>query len=67
MEKGDLVIVMENFPDWDWLEYTTGDIGIVVNGVKNEYTYWLVQVFFPRTNATRSVAVYHLKKLQDLQ
>ena len=29
MEAGDLVIVVESLPDWYWLTYTTGHIGII--------------------------------------
>jgi len=28
MKVGDLIIVVESLPDWHWLTYTTGHIGI---------------------------------------
>ena len=58
MKKGDLIIVVESLPDWYWLTYTTGHVGMITKkrtnismscGTQSELKLWMnpfLQILF---------------------
>ncbi len=68
MEAGDLVIVVESLPDWYWLTYTTGHIGIIrktrVNVVDSIDP--ICEVFFFHNEEVHPVPTSFIRKLDDL-
>lgn len=67
MEAGDLIIIIENLPSWDWLDYRTGDIGIVLK-IRPEYlNFTIVEVKIIRTGETHPIPQHFIKKLKETE
>jgi hypothetical protein len=67
MEKGDLIIVTFEWPpDWDWLDYRTGDIGIVTSVMKG-LGYPVLQIYFFHNGIRRPVPKEYVKALKEMQ
>lgn len=67
MEVGDLIIVTQYWPpDWNWLDYTTGDLGIIVK-VKPGYYENLLVIFFFHNETERPVPEKYVKALKERQ
>jgi hypothetical protein len=63
MKKGDLIIITQPFPDWEWVDYNTGDVGIVMK-VRLYKTFTnVVDVFFFHNEEYHPVPIDFLKKL----
>ena len=60
LSKGDLVIVIEPMPNWSWLNYHTGDLGIVMDLRDYKYEFKVTTVFFFKTEAIEKVPDYFL-------
>ncbi len=58
MKVGDLIIIVESLPDWSWLIYTTGHIGLV--------TKVIYEIFFFHNNQTHPVLRSFMKLLSEL-
>jgi len=63
--KGDLVIVVEPFPKWKWMNYTTGDIGIIIEMRDYQYGFRIARVFFLKTSNVESVPDHFLLRIED--
>lgn len=65
MKPGDLVIVVESLPDWHWLTYTTGHIGIFmkVRGNPIGARDPVCEVFFIHTEEIHPVPSSFLRTL----
>jgi len=62
MEIGDLVEVVFRLPNWEWLRYKTGDIGIVVD-IRDYgalYDYRIFRVFIISEQRIESIPETHL-------
>ena len=57
MEKGDLVIITEELPNWDWLSYRMGDMGILMEtrDYGPLYEYRICKIFLLRTEKIESI------------
>ncbi len=64
-KKGDLILVTEEFPDWDWLDYTTNDIGIVMRVRDYNYGFLILDVYFFRNEIQVPVPDYFTELLSD--
>lgn len=53
----------EQFPDWEWLEYTTNDIGIVMSIRDYNYGYLVLEVYFFSKEQTTTVPSYFIELL----
>jgi hypothetical protein len=65
MKEGDLIIVTEPFPDWEWVEYTTGSIGIIINKRAEGYHYTVIDVYFFHSQKLRAIPSTYVKVLKD--
>ena len=65
MEIGDLVIVTMEFPDWEWLSYTTGDIGVVLGIQKYSQTHIVLRIFFTTRQLEAKIPEYYVEKLRS--
>lgn len=65
MEIGDLVIVTMEFPDWEWLDYTTGHIGVVLGIQKFSHNYTVLRVFFITQQVTAKIPEFYVQKLRS--
>jgi hypothetical protein len=67
MVEGDLVIIIESFPDWHWLTYTTNDIGIIVKtrGRMATHSYPVCEVFFFHNKETHPVPLRFVRLLSE--
>ena len=63
--KGDLVIVVEPFPRWEWMNYTTGDIGIIIEMRDYQYGFRVARVFFLKTSSVESVPDHFILRVED--
>lgn len=62
MELGDLVEVVESLPEWGWLSFKTGDIGIVreIRDYGPLYDYRIIRVYLPRMDRIESIPEHFL-------
>ena len=65
MKEGDLVIVVESLPDWYWLTYTTGHIGIITKKRTNVIDT-TVEVFFFHNEEIHPVPENFIRLLSEL-
>ena len=65
IESGDLVVVTEQFPDWDWLEYTTNDIGVVTKIRDYNFGFLILDIYFFRNKIQTTIPEYFVKQLSD--
>ena len=65
MEIGDLVIVTMEFPDWDWLPYTTGDVGVGLGIQKFSQTHIVLRIFFITRQMESKIPEYYVEKLRS--
>ena len=63
INEGDLILITETFPEWDWLEYTTGDTGFVVRVRDYNYGFLILDVFFFRKEIQVPVPDYFVELL----
>lgn len=67
MEVGDLIVIIEDLPNWDWLDYRTGDIGIVMK-IRPEYlNFTIVEVRLIRTGEKHPIPKHFIKKLKETE
>jgi len=66
MKNGDLIIVTEPFPDWDWVEYTTGSIGIIIKIRPEGTDYAIIEVYFFHSQKLRAIPSTYVRLLKDL-
>ncbi len=68
MEAGDLVIVVESLPDWYWLTYTTGHVGIIRKRRTNAIDAIdpICEVFFFHNEEVHPVPLSFIRKLDDI-
>ena len=45
ISKGDLVVVIEPMPNWSWLKYHTGDLGIVLDIRDYKYGFKVTKIY----------------------
>jgi len=65
MKNSDLIIVTGSFPDWDWVEYTTGSIGIIINIRPRGIHYAIVEVYFFHSQKLRAIPSTCIMLLKD--
>ena len=63
--EGDLVIVVEPMPNWSWLNYHTGDIGIVVKLENYQYGFRIVCVYFFESSEIEKVPDHFLLRIDN--
>jgi len=67
MKEGDLIIVTFEWPlDWHWLDYTTGDIGIITR-VRPEHNSTLLQIYFFHNGVERPVPKDYVRALKEMK
>lgn len=66
INKGDLVIVLEKMPHWDWIPYWEGDIGLVVQKLSFFKSMPCVKVYFFRSQTTEAVPEEYLMVLEKV-
>lgn len=68
MEAGDIIIVVESLPDWYWLTYTTGHIGIIIKKRKNviDTNYPICEVFFFHNEEIHPVPEHFIRLLSEI-
>ena len=59
-------MVTEEFPDWEWLEYTTNDIGFVMNIRDYNYGYLVLDVYFFKDHLRVTVPSYFVESLRQI-
>ena len=60
LNKGDLVIVIEPMPNWSWLNYHTGDLGIIMGLRDYKYNFRVVEVYFFNSGIVEKVPDHFL-------
>lgn len=65
IKKGDLILVTEKLPDWDWLDYTTNDIGIVMRVRDYNYGFLILDIYFFRNEIKTTIPDYFTEPLAD--
>lgn len=68
MIEGDLIIVVESLPDWYWLNWTTGHIGVIVKkraNVINTRTP-ICEVFFFHNEEIHPVPEHFMRTLVEI-
>lgn len=65
MAPGDLVIVTKELPDWHWLDYTTGHIGIITSIRHSTKTSQILGVFILNTQKVCVIPSYFVKLLGE--
>ena len=65
MKVGDLVIVVEEFPDWDWLRYNTGQVGIIKNIRRGFDKSLVLDVYFFNTMRVEPIPSYYIETLEE--
>lgn len=65
MKVGALVIVIENFPDWDWLRYKTGQVGIIKNIRRGFDRSLMLDVYFFETMRVEPIPSYYVEILEE--
>ncbi len=60
LNEGDLVIVIEPMPNWSWLNYHTGDLGIIVRLRNYKYNFRVVEVYFFKSGNIEKVPDHFL-------
>tara|TARA_R110000796_G_scaffold220764_1_gene336844 strand:+ start:613 stop:780 length:168 start_codon:yes stop_codon:yes gene_type:complete len=53
------------FPDWDWLSYTTGDIGVVLDIQKYSQTHIVLRVFFITRQLESKIPEFYVEKIKE--
>ena len=68
MIEGDLIIVVESLPDWYWLTWTTGHVGIVVKKRRNVINPInpIVEVFFFHNEEIHPVPEHFIRLLSEI-
>lgn len=68
MKEGDLIIVVESLPDWYWLTYTTGHVGIVIKKRTNiiDTNYPICEVFFFHSEEAHPVPEHFIRLLSEI-
>ena len=68
MMRGDLVVIVESLPDWSWLTYTTGHIGIVrkIRGNIIDSRDPIYEIFFLHSSQTYPVPKSFMRLLSEL-
>ena len=68
MKEGDLIIVVESLPDWYWLTYTTGHIGIIIQKRTNviDTNYPICEVFFIHSEEVHPVPEHFIRLLSEI-
>lgn len=66
INKGDLVIVLEKMPNWDWLPYCEGDIGFVVEKLSFFKSMPCVKVYFFKSQKAEAVPEEYLMILEKV-
>jgi len=68
VKVGDLIIIVESLPDWSWLIYTTGHIGLVtkVRTGTVDARDPIYEIFFFHNNQTHPVLRSFMKLLSEL-
>ncbi len=65
ISKGDLVVVVEPMPNWSWLNYHTGDLGIVLDIRDYKYGFKVTKIYFFRTDAFEKVPDHFLSRIDN--
>ena len=60
LSEGDLVIVVEPMPNWSWLNYHTGDLGIVVKLREYKHSFRIIDVYFIKSGNIEKVPDHFL-------
>lgn len=68
VEVGDIIIVVESLPDWYWLTYTTGHIGIIIKKRANIIGTIdpICEVFFVHNEEVHPVPERFIKLLSEI-
>jgi len=68
MKAGDLIIVIESLPDWYWLTYTTGHVGIILKKRTNvvNATNPICEVFFFHSEEVHPVPEHFIRTLGEI-
>ena len=68
MKEGDLVIVVESLPDWYWLTYMTGHVGIITKKRRNviNSTFPICEVFFIHSEEIHPVPENFIRLLSEI-
>lgn len=69
MKEGDLVIVVEPLPDWNWLDYSLGSIGIIIRdrSIGRSSIDAILEVYFFETQVKVPVPKQFLSTLGNLK
>jgi hypothetical protein len=65
VERGDLIIVTEEFPDWEWRDWHTGDIGIVMKVRKLTPDFIALNVLFLKNNVMAVIPIDYVSLLEE--
>lgn len=68
MKEGDLIIVVESLPDWYWLTWTTGHIGIITKKRRNAINTInpICEVFFIHSEEIHPVPEHFIRLLSEI-
>lgn len=66
MEKGDLVVIIEELPNWNWLSYRTGDMGVLmeIRDYGPLYEFKIFRVFLLKTERIESIPEHFLASVE---
>ena len=65
LNEGDLVIVVEPMPTWSWLNYHTGDLGIILKLKEYKHGFRIVEVYFFMSGNVEKVPDHFLSRVFD--
>ena len=63
LNKGDLVIVIEPMPNWSWMKYHTGDLGIILDLRDYQYGFRVTSVYFFKSGVVEKVPDHFLAEV----
>ena len=64
IKRGDLVVVIYPYMDWDWARYKIGDMGIVME-IRDYSNYVVAKVKLFRTYKIESIPIEYISTLGD--
>jgi hypothetical protein len=62
---GDLIIITNTIPNWDWLPFREGDLGLVVYAEDHDFSFRMYEVHFFRTGEVETLPEYFMMVLES--
>lgn len=63
IKEGDMVTIVKTIPEWNWLPFKEGDIGMVLGSDYNP-NFTMLTVFIFRTKQRESIPEYFVEKME---